>query len=44
MLNVEEYLGEPRELTALMELINAEMGRRIQTLEKPIHAARKVMH
>ena len=44
MLNVEEYLGEPRGLTALMELINAEMGRRIHTLEKAIHAARKVMH
>jgi hypothetical protein len=44
MLNVEEYLGEPRELTALMELINAEMGRRIHTLKKAIHAARKVIH
>ncbi|MDM0030927.1 hypothetical protein QTI33_02085 [Variovorax sp. J22P271] len=44
MLNVEEYLGEPRGLTALMELINAEMDRRIQTLEKAIHAARKVIH
>jgi hypothetical protein len=43
-LNVDEFLGEPRGLTALMELINAEMGRRIQTLEDAIHAARKVMH
>lgn len=42
--NVEEFLVEPRGLTALMELINAEMGRRIQTVEKAIHAARKVMH
>ena len=44
MLNVEEYLGEPQELTALMEMINAETGRRILKLEKAIHAARKVMH
>ena len=44
MMNVEEYLGEPRELTALMELINAEMGRRIHTLEKAIHAARELIH
>ncbi|MGO4390538.1 hypothetical protein AB4Z46_04190 [Variovorax sp. M-6] len=43
-LNVEEFLVEPRGLTALMELINAETGRRIHTLEKAIHAARKVMH
>lgn len=44
MLNVEEYLGEPQGLTVLMELINAETGRRIRTLEKAIHAARKVIH
>ena len=44
MLNFDEYLVEPRGLTALMELINAETGRRIRTLEKAIHAARKVIH
>ncbi|MDM0034889.1 hypothetical protein QTI33_22335 [Variovorax sp. J22P271] len=42
--NAEGLLVEPRELTALVELVNAEMGRRIQTVEKAIHAARKVMH
>ncbi|MGO4393983.1 hypothetical protein AB4Z46_21725 [Variovorax sp. M-6] len=42
--NVERLLVEPRELTALMELVNAEMGRRVQTVEEAIRAARKVMH
>ena len=43
-LNFDEYLVEPRGLTALMELINSETGRRIRTLEKAIHASRKVIH
>ncbi|WP_093166682.1 hypothetical protein [Variovorax sp. YR216] len=42
--NVEEFLIEPSELTALMEVINAEVGRRIQTVGEAIHAARKVLH
>ncbi|SCK60111.1 hypothetical protein VAR608DRAFT_6603 [Variovorax sp. HW608] len=42
--SVEEFLIEPSELTALMEVINAEMGRRIQTVGEAIHAARKVLH
>jgi hypothetical protein len=42
--DVEEFLFEPSELTALMEVINAEMGRRIQTVGEAIHAARKVLH
>jgi hypothetical protein len=42
--SVEEFWIEPSELTALMEVINAEMGRRIQTVGEAIHAARKVLH
>lgn len=42
--NVEEFLIEPSELTAMMEVINAEMGRRLQTVGEAVHAARKVLH
>jgi hypothetical protein len=42
--NVEEFLIEPSELTALMEVINLEMGRRIQTVTDAIQEARKVLH
>lgn len=42
--NIEEFWVEPDELTALMEVINAEMARRIETLREAIVAARKVVH
>lgn len=41
---IEEFRIQPIELSALMEVINAEMVRRMQTVTAAIQAAREALH
>jgi hypothetical protein len=41
---VEEFPIQPTELRALMEVVNAEMVRRMQVVTEAIHSVRKALH
>lgn len=41
---IEEFRIQPIELSALMEVVNAEMVRRIQTVTDAIQAVREALH
>ncbi|WP_177142940.1 hypothetical protein [Variovorax sp. YR216] len=40
----EEFLVQPNELWALMEVVNAEVGRRMQMATDAIPSARQALH